>query len=99
MNLIAPPNRVLVVQDTKVDKIGSLFVPQGKEDFPPFGVVISIGSKIERPEFAVGDRVMFKRRAHGKTGGALNPDERDRSEFDGILCLHGDDILAVILDA
>lgn len=84
--------RVLVKQDPRKEKTtGGLFVPQGKEIHDNYGTVIAVGP--DNKDVVVGDRVLFAR----KPGSALNPDNREGSnEYDDLLMLGADDILAVI---
>ena len=76
--LVRPINdQVLVRQDPPKDKIGSFYVPQGKEEYPPLATVLAIGPGavndhgVRIPlDVKDGDRVLFKRRP----GTALVPD-------------------------
>lgn len=81
---------VLVQQDPPTNQIGSLFTPQGKEEYPPFGTVLAIGSEVV--DVVVGDRVVFKR----KPSSALNPEARPSDEYYGMLLLPEDHILAIV---
>ena len=83
-------DNVLVKQDAKENKVGSLFVPQGNEHYPNFGTVLAIGSKVV--DVKVGDRVLFKR----KPASALNPDSRESAEYVDLLMLPEDHILAIV---
>lgn len=84
-------NRVLVRQDPAKDRVGSIYVPQGSEDHGNMGTVEAVGSEVK--DVKVGDRVIFKR----KPDSALNPDTREgSSEYDDILVLPEDNILAVL---
>ncbi len=81
---------VLVQQDPPENKKGSLYVPQGKEDYPNYGTVMGIGGEVTC--VAVGDRVVFQR----KPGSAISPEARANEEFYGLLVLPDEHILAVI---
>lgn len=89
-------DRVLVKQDAALEKIGLIIVPQGSEQYPAFGTVLGIGPKCKYPDFAVGDRVAFKRRP----ASAIVWDSRINcicpDEWRGLVMLRHEDILAVI---
>lgn len=96
-------DQILVRQDPPRDKIGSLYVPQGQEEYPPIATVLKVGPGLYGPDGArvpmdvkVGDRVMFKRR--GST--ALIPDSREggREEWKNVLVLLESDIIGIVED-
>ena len=91
--LIKPiKDNVLVRQDPKQDKVGSLFVPQGSERYPDEGTVVLVGPDV-KSELREGDRVVFKR----QPGAALAPDSREGdSVYAGLLMLKEENILAVV---
>jgi co-chaperonin GroES (HSP10) len=81
---------VLVQQDPPKETIGSLFVPQGKEEYPNFGTVLAVGSLVE--DVTVGARILFQR----KPGSAISPEARAKDEYYGLLVLPEEHILAVV---
>jgi chaperonin GroES len=99
MKIIPIKDQVLVRQDPKKDKVGSLFVPQGSEDYPNYGTVEAVGpgavvnGRRVEPSVKAGDRVLFKRKASS----SLFPDARDgQSELRDFLMLREEDILAIV---
>ncbi len=103
MNIRCLQDQVLVRQVAKKEKIGSLYVPQGSEQYPNEGTVLAVGpgkfypgcaSRIP-PDVAVGDVVLFKR----KPGSALIADSREGgpAEFKDLIMLREDDLLVVVL--
>ena len=101
--LVRPINdQVLVRQDPPKDKIGSFYVPQGKEEYPPLATVLAIGPGavndhgVRIPlDVKVGDRVLFKRRP----GTALVPDWREGDSLElgkNTLMLRESDIIGVV---
>ncbi len=101
-NIFPVQNRVIVRQDPPKDKIGSFFVPQGKEDWGNLGTVVAVGPGLPGPDgvpvppdVQVGDRVMFVR----TPSTALAPDSREgASEWDGLLSLREDAIIGVVTE-
>jgi co-chaperonin GroES (HSP10) len=91
-------NRVLVRQAQKKEKVGSLYVPQGAEVYPPYARVIALGPTAfedypedERPK--IGDWVLFKR----QPGSAINPDTREgKTPEDDLLILDDENIVGVL---
>lgn len=81
---------MLVQQDPPNDKCGSLYVPQGKEEYPNFGTIMGVGSKVECVK--VGDRVVFQR----KPSSAISPEARASDEYYGLLVLPDEHIIAVV---
>lgn len=81
---------VLVRQDPPNEMRGSLYVPQGKEEYPNFGTVLAVGSLVE--DVAEGHRVLFQR----KPASAIYPEARARDEWYGLLVLPEDHILAIV---
>src|ERR1700685_1466919 len=90
-----------VRQEEPREKIGSLYVPQGSEKWPPIGTVVACGPGVHAPDgtwipmlVKVGDRILFKRRA----ASALLPDHRevdDRNLY-GIVRLQECDIVGIL---
>ncbi len=83
---------VLVQQDAAESMRGSLFLPQGKEDYPNFGTVVNVGPGVV--DVKAGDRVLFKR----KPASAIWPEALAFEEGWGLLVLPDDHILAVVED-
>lgn len=101
MNIRPIRDQVLVRQDPKQEKVGSLFVPQGSEDYPNHGTILAVGpgtvtqgGQFVELTVSVGQRVLFKRRPNT----ALVPDAREDSgsEFKNLLMLRESDILAIV---
>ncbi len=101
MNIRPIRDQVLVHQDPKQEKVGSLYVPQGSENYPDYGTILAVGpgtvsqgGQFIELNVRVGERVLFKRRANT----ALVPDAREDSgsEFKDLLMLRESDILAVV---
>lgn len=91
-------NRVLVRQDQPSDKIGSFFVPDSAmKEWPQTATVLRLGPQVSDDCPRPNSRVIFRRRP----GSALNPDDREPglpTEFDDLLMLQEDDILAEVTD-
>lgn len=81
---------VLVRQDPPEARIGSLYVPQGKEEFSNFGTVLGVGLLVT--DVKKGDRVLFRR----KPGSAISPEARTSDEYYGLLVLPDDHMMAVV---
>ena len=101
-NISIPPKlrplgtRVLIRQDAAEKKIGSIWLPDGKEEWPAYGEVLAVGMKVpsEADPVKPGDRVYFKR----KPSTAVNPDTRegDPEGWKDLLMMELDDIMAVV---
>lgn len=91
----ATGSKVIVRQDDPKKKIGALFVPQGKEEYPNIGVVVSVGPKVQE-NVRVGDRVLFKRSPESALAGGWG---REGDEFHGLIALPEDCIMAVLEDS
>lgn len=87
-------SKVLVRQDAPVAMRGLIHMPQGSEDWPPYGKVLALGPRaFEDGSVKVGDRVFFLR----QPGAALNPDSREgKSEFDNLLMLKEENVVGVL---
>jgi co-chaperonin GroES (HSP10) len=91
-------NAVIVRQDRASDKVGNLFVPQGKETHTPTGTVVAVGPTAWEGQdgVAVGARVIFKRQPNS----ALDPGQRGIGltvqALEDLLSLEDTDILAEI---
>lgn len=83
-------SNVLIVQDEPTNMRGSLYVPSGKEEWPPYGIVKAVGKDVKN--VVVGDRVIFKR----KPDSAVDVYARPGDQYYGHLVLPEDFILAVI---
>jgi chaperonin GroES len=93
MNIRPLRDQILVKQDPPKEKIGTLFVPQGKEEFENFGTVIAVGpgtigqtGEIIPNSVKPGDRVLFKRRPASVLG----------EDFKDQVMLRDEDMLAVL---
>ena len=84
-------NRVIIQQDPPASTKGSIFLPQGKEEFPNTGVVLSVGTRVES-DIKVGDRVMFERRPETALAGGWG---RPEDPLYGQLALPETAIIAV----
>lgn len=84
-------NKVLVRQDPAEDRVGSLYVPQGKENFPTMATVVYVGVGVKE-NIKVGDRVIFKR----KPESCIDMDAKKDDPNFGLLVLPEENILAVI---
>lgn len=89
-------DHVLVRQDPKKDKVGSLFVPENTRDlFEDVGTVIATGpgtpveGGVLPVSVKVGDRVAFKRRPASHLGD-IDP------LWENLLMLRDDDMIAVL---
>lgn len=80
---------VLILQDEPSNMKGSLYVPSGKEEWPPMGTVLSTGKEVK--DVKVGERVVFKR----KPDSAIDVYARSGDPYYGQLVLPEDHILAV----
>ena len=96
-------DRVIVKQDPpKAMSAGGLHLPDRVEVRENFGRVVAVGPGLTGPlgqrmslAVKVGDRVLFTRRP----GSAINPDVREgRTEFDDLLVLREEDIIAIVED-
>ncbi len=90
-------DRVLVRQDPPSETTrGGIIIPSVADKiYPSTGTVVAVGPK--NTDVAVGQRVYFARRA----ASALVQDERvpdQREDWQGLLRLYAEDILAVIED-
>lgn len=91
----ATGSRILVRQDESQNKIGKLYVPQGKEDFPNIGTVLSIGPLVKTEDIRVGDRVLFTRKPESHLAGGWGKE----GDFGyGILALTEDNIMGILTD-
>lgn len=86
MRTIRPLNDgVLLRQDPKKEKIGTLYVPETtRELYEDVGTIVALGPKVEN--LAVGDRVMFKRR----------PASALEGEWEGLLMLKQEDVIGCV---
>lgn len=87
MKLRPVRDAVIIKQDEPKDKVGSLYVPQGKETFDDFGTVIAVGPDVK--DVKEGDRVIFIRRPSSHIGEGW-------PEMKGYLRLKEEDVVAVI---
>jgi co-chaperonin GroES (HSP10) len=87
MNIKPIQDSVIVRQDPAQDKVGSLFVPQGKEIYTDFGTVIAVGSQVK--DVKTGDRVIFTRRPSSHLGEGW-PEMKD------LIRLKESDIVAIV---
>ncbi len=88
----ATGNKVLVQQDEPETMKGSIHLPDGQEEFPNRGVVLSVGSKVKE-NIQVGDRVIFERKPESALAGGWG---RPGDRFYGVLALPEDAIIAVM---
>lgn len=65
-------------------------MPQGKEEYPNFGTVVSVGREVMCVKR--DDRVIFQR----KPSSAISPEARSSDEYWGLLVLPDDFILAIV---
>lgn len=92
MNLRPLKKKLLVRQDPPKEKVGGLFLPRNSRDlYDDYATIIAIGPDV-KVEVKVGDRVLFKR----QPSSALNPDSREGKDWEGLLMLDEDNVLAVI---
>jgi len=103
--------QILVFRDKCKNKIGSLFVPQDSETWPPFGTVVDVGPPAVGPggvdippDVKVGDRVLFSgklKTPHAKRirmPRALAPDVRegDPNGWERLVMLDAENILGIV---
>lgn len=85
-------DKVLIQQDPPKITRGSLYVPDGLEEYPNFGTVLAVGSKVLASEIKEGVRVLFKR----KPSTAIFVDSRPGDPYHGMIVLPEDHILAIV---
>lgn len=71
---------------------GSLYVPQGKEEFPNSGTILHVGPQVKE-DLRVGDRVYFTRVPESALAGGWG---RPGDAFYGVLALPEECIFAVV---
>jgi co-chaperonin GroES (HSP10) len=102
MSLRPVGDRVLIKLDKKEEKIGSIYVPDSKQQANLTGTVIAIGSGKNAKLLAIGDRVIVRQMYELAKStaelctSAFTCDEYGDSKGEGYLMLEADQILAVI---
>lgn len=84
-----------VRRDEAIVQKGSLFVPQGLEEWPLVGTVLAVGPDVKDPDVVPGARVLFK----NKASSALYPDSREggmKPEWERVVKLPFDHIMGVV---
>lgn len=51
--------RILVKRDDKLEKIGSIYVPDTSKEQPVIGTILAIGEDVENPDLKPDVRIMF----------------------------------------
>lgn len=88
-------DQVLVRRDPSQKQTpGGLWVPDGSESWPTFGLVLEVGPRVKEPSIVAGCRVLFKSRP----GSALTPDEREggKDVWERVVMLKEENILALV---
>ncbi len=88
----ATGTKVLVRQDEPKNMKGSLYVPQGKEEYPNTGTVLDVGPKVKE-DIRVGDRVFFLRVPESALAGGWG---KPGDDYYGILALPEENIVAIV---
>lgn len=90
-------DQVLVRRDEATRMTQYLHLPDGSEQWSPYGTVLEVGPRVTAPEVQAGIRVLFK----PKPASALIRDTREPGqpkEWERVVMLREDDILGIIED-
>jgi co-chaperonin GroES (HSP10) len=83
-------NRIFIKKDEYPEKIGSIYIPkvEGQHAPPYSGIILSVGSDVNDPDYIEGVKVLF----HDLAGTQFETDEGT------IFSIRENDILAIVCD-